>query len=82
MKTFPTKIALIAALIFTGIGIAAAQDRWQPPPPQPVCLFLFLCPQPSSPGENWRLYHESGRLGRLGLGASPFHPEGPGNPSF
>jgi hypothetical protein len=82
MKALLTGIALTAALIFTGTGIAAAQDRPQTPPPQPVCLFLFLCPQPSAPGENWRLYHESGTLGRLGLGASPFHPEGPGNPSF
>jgi hypothetical protein len=82
MKTFLTWIALAAALIFTAAGIAAAQDRRQTLPPQPVCLFLFLCPQPSAPGENWLLYHESGRLGRLGLGASPLHPEGPGNPSF
>jgi hypothetical protein len=25
-------------------------------------------------------YGESGTIGRLGLGASPYHPEGPGNP--
>jgi hypothetical protein len=25
-------------------------------------------------------YDESGTIGRLGLGASPYHPEGPGNP--
>jgi hypothetical protein len=25
-------------------------------------------------------YNQSGTLGRLGLGASPYHPEGPGNP--
>jgi hypothetical protein len=25
-------------------------------------------------------YDESGTRGRLGLGASPYHPEGPGNP--
>jgi hypothetical protein len=31
--------------------------------------------------EQWtqQEYHESGTLGRLGLGASPYHPEGPGN---
>ncbi|WP_148210609.1 hypothetical protein [Beijerinckia indica] len=26
-----------------------------------------------------RLYHNSGTAGRMGLGADPYHPEGPGN---
>lgn len=29
--------------------------------------------------EQQQFYHESGTAGRIGLGASPFHPEGPGN---
>ena len=27
-------------------------------------------------------YDCSGTIGRVGLGASPYHPEGPGNPTF
>lgn len=29
--------------------------------------------------EQQQYYHDSGTAGRIGLGASPFHPEGPGN---
>lgn len=29
--------------------------------------------------EQQQNYHDSGTVGRMGLGASPFHPEGPGN---
>lgn len=29
--------------------------------------------------QDWFLYGFSGTRGRMGLGASPFHPEGPGN---
>ncbi len=28
---------------------------------------------------DYRLYNRSGTAGRMGLGASPLHPEGPGN---
>ncbi len=36
---------------------------------------------PSAQQWEQQQYHESGTLGRMGLGASPFHPEGPGNAS-
>jgi len=39
--------------------------------------------KPFASVDEWRqnTYHQSGTLGRMGLGASPFHPEGPGNVS-
>jgi len=38
-------------------------------------------PSSSIPVDVYRrqIYHNSGTVGRMGLGASPFHPEGPGN---
>ncbi|MGO9004606.1 MAG: hypothetical protein ACLQB4_02405 [Beijerinckiaceae bacterium] len=76
------KIGFTAALLFALTSFAGAQSR-QPQPPQPAnCPFFFFCSQPSTPGANWRLYDRSGTLGRQGLGASPFHPEGPGNASY
>jgi hypothetical protein len=79
-----TKISFAAALLFALTGIAGAQSR-QPKPPAPAsdsCPFFFFCSQPSTPGANWQLYDRSGTLGRQGLGASPLHPEGPGNASY
>ena len=78
------KIGFAAALVLALTGIAAAQSRQSQPaaPPPDKCLFFVFCSQPSAPGANWRLYDQSGTLGRQGLGASPFHPEGPGNASY
>lgn len=46
-------------------------------------LYIYHSPYPChSPDDCDRKdYDESGTRGRLGLGASPYHPEGPGNPS-
>ena len=76
--------AIAAALSLALPGGAAAADRLPVPPQQAeTCPFLIFCVQsPLSPVERWRLYRESGTFGRQGLGASPFHPEGPGNRSF
>jgi hypothetical protein len=41
---------------------------------QPPCMSLDDCDR--------KAYGESGTRGRLGLGADPAHPEGPGNPSY
>jgi hypothetical protein len=41
---------------------------------QPPCTSLDDCDR--------KAYGESGTRGRLGLGADPAHPEGPGNPSY
>jgi hypothetical protein len=83
MRAVARATALAIALAATATGIAVAQDRRTPPPsPSDACWFLIFCSQPSTPGANWQLYRESGTLGRQGLGASPYHPEGPGNRSF
>lgn len=59
---------------------ALAQSRRAPaPPPNP-----YSC-DPSGytvPAQTHAEYDCSGTVGRVGLGASPFHPEGPGNVTF
>ena len=75
----------LAALISLALaGTVAAQDRAPqlPLPPSPKCFLFLFCSLPSTPGANWQLFDRSGRLGRQGLGASPFHSEGPGNASY
>ena len=77
-------IAVATFLSVTMADIAAALDRQPalPLPPSARCFLFVLCSLPSTPGANWELFDRSGRLGRQGLGASPFHPEGPGNVSY
>jgi hypothetical protein len=71
-----------AALLAFGVAADADQRHVAAPPPPANCILFVFCTLPSLPGANWALYKESGTLGRQGLGASPFHPEGPGNRSY
>jgi hypothetical protein len=83
LSTLARAIAISAALLVVVSTADAEQRRAPPPPPPPANCFLFVfCSLPSAPGANWAIYKESGTLGRQGLGASPFHPEGPGNRSY
>jgi len=52
-------------------------------PRQPP-LYIYHTPLPCYSRDDCdrKDYDESGSRGRMGLGASPFHPEGPGNPSY
>lgn len=81
---------MAAAIFLSFAGAAQAENRplqtQQPqlPAPQPPDFdwFAAFYSQPSAPGLNWQLFNRSGTLGRQGLGASPQHPEGPGNASY
>jgi hypothetical protein len=85
-----TGIGVAAALFLSLAGIAQAQNQkaqsQQPQSPAPQApdfnWFASFYAQPSAPGLNWQLFNRSGTLGRQGLGASPQHPEGPGNASY
>lgn len=50
----------------------------------PALLYIYHTPLPCYSRDDCdrKDYDESGSRGRMGLGASPFHPEGPGNPSY
>lgn len=78
-------VFFVAALASTaGSGTALAQAYGQVPPG-------YDGPLPPNPPPSWLAqgrsvadwdrfrYDYSGTRGRMGLGASPFHPEGPGN---
>jgi hypothetical protein len=72
------KIGLAAAALLASMHVVAAQEQreqphygsYQNPPP---CTSLADCGR--------KAYGESGTRGRMGLGADPAHPEGPGNVS-
>jgi hypothetical protein len=56
----------------------------QGPSPRQTPLYIYHTPLPCYSRDDCdrKDYDESGSRGRTGLGASPFHPEGPGNPSY
>jgi hypothetical protein len=70
------KIGLAVAVLVASMRVVAAQEQhehpqygfYQNPPP---CMSLDDC--------NRRAFDKSGTPGRMGLGADPAHPEGPGN---
>jgi hypothetical protein len=75
-------LAALVSLVLAGTLGAQERAPQLPLPPSQKCFLFLFCSLPSTPGANWQLFDRSGRLGRQGLGASPFHPEGPGNASY
>jgi hypothetical protein len=71
-------IGLAAVVLLASMRVVVAQEQreqprygsYQNPPP---CTSLADCDREA--------YGESGTRGRMGLGADPAHPEGPGNVS-
>lgn len=74
-------IALIGSAL--AISAAAANDAPQASRPANAERYYGLYQNPSqalaAPGADDDAFDDSGTRGRQGLGASPFHPEGPGN---
>jgi hypothetical protein len=68
-------------MLIASMGVAAAQERrpsgsdqyYNPYPNPPPCASLADCDR--------KAFDESGTRGRMGLGADPAHPKGPGNVS-
>jgi len=84
----PSVAALAAAVVLAAGGAAnACCSRYPAPPranpyPQYDELPPHLRPCFSLDDCDRKAFDESGTRGRMGLGADPAHPEGPGNPSF
>lgn len=75
------RIGLAAAALFASIGMAMAQERYPVGATKYYGLYGSSQQIPSfSQGDRIHFEH-SGTRGRDGLGGSPLHPEGPGNPS-
>jgi hypothetical protein len=77
------KIWLAAAVLLASAGVAGAQVPYPDSPDTyygyPNGMYEFRSVAPS----RWdrHRFHRSGTRGRMGLGADPMHPEGPGNVS-
>ncbi|WP_020176700.1 hypothetical protein [Methyloferula stellata] len=88
MQTSTDKTAVrsgLRVLAFAGlasilaIGVASAQQAY----PRASRYYSYYDQGPgfASSRADRADFDRSGTRGRLGLGASPYHPEGPGNPS-
>ncbi len=66
-------LAFAGLTVLASAGAAAAQNF-----PVPADRF-YAFHQAQGPVSDITRYDHSGSRGRLDLGASPFHPEGPGN---
>jgi hypothetical protein len=77
------RIVVAVLALASGSGAMLAQTNppqgyyGSPPPPNPPPSWL----SEGRSTEGWDRYHYdySGTRGRMGLGADPMHPEGPGN---
>ncbi len=72
----------VRTLILAGIAMStsvpfAAAEPFVPEPAQ-ASRFQALAPS-MNPHQDYSYYDRSGSRGRLGLGANPARPEGPGN---
>jgi hypothetical protein len=75
-------LALAGLTAILSIGAASAQQAYPTRANQYYGLYDQNSGAAVSPSrQDHNAYDRSGSRGRLGLGASPFHPEGPGNPT-
>jgi hypothetical protein len=73
-------MGLATAVLLASVGMAAAQPRYHLRTEQ--FYSINQSPNQVAPSREDRIrYDHSGTRGREGLGASPGHPEGPGNVS-
>ena len=78
--TYRTRImGLAAAMLAATTGIACAQELYPSRADQIYDANANPKPQLAPSRLDRALFHRSGTRGRQGLGASPLHPEGPGN---
>jgi hypothetical protein len=72
-------IGLAAAMLAATMGIACAQELYPSPGGRYRNAGANLNPQLAPSRWDRARFHRSGTRGRQCLGASPLHPEGPGN---
>lgn len=75
------RIGLAAVALFGSVGMATAQERYPAGATQYYGLYEPAQHALSLSRSDHIRYDHSGTRGREGLGGSPQHPEGPGNPS-
>jgi hypothetical protein len=72
-------MGLAAAMLAATMGIACAQPHYPSDADQIYDTKANPEPQLAPSRRDRARFHRSGTRGRQGLGASPLHPEGPGN---
>jgi hypothetical protein len=72
-------MGLAAAMLAATMGIARAQELYPASAGQHYDANAKPDPQLAPSRRDRARFHRSGTRGRQGLGASPLHPEGPGN---
>jgi hypothetical protein len=78
-RSTTAKLGLIAAIVTSVAGSAFAHGV--PARSQQAKDYMALYSDTASPFYSAPDFNMSGTAGRLGLGANPAHPEGPGNSS-
>jgi hypothetical protein len=73
---YGTRTWLVVALLAATMGIAGGQEFY---PSRAGHAGTYLNPRKAPSRWDRAHFHRSGTRGRQGLGASPLHPEGPGN---
>lgn len=73
----PSIHVVVAAILASGGAFAQTYKYGEPPPPNPPPSWS----EEGRSADSWDRYryNYSGTRGRMGLGANPAHPEGPGN---
>jgi hypothetical protein len=75
-------LAFAGLVTIISVGAASAQQAYYPRANQYYGLYDQNTGPVVSPSRlDHNAYDRSGTRGRMGLGASPYHPEGPGNPT-
>jgi hypothetical protein len=74
-------IGLAVAALAASIGVAGAKESRRPPRDQFYGAYTNPAPQNALSRWDRARFDHSGTRGREGLGASPMHPEDPGNVS-
>jgi hypothetical protein len=74
------KIGLATAILVASVGAVAADERYalQEAPG----IHAYREGRSSAVQQDWTHQDSSASINRMGLGADPAHPEGPGNFSF
>ena len=77
------KIGLAAAVLLASAGVVGAQEQY-PAGPDTYYRYqngIYECRSVAPSRWDRHRFHRSGTRGRMGFGADPMHPEGPGNVS-
>jgi hypothetical protein len=76
-------LAFAGSIAIASVGAATAQQAYPAQPHQYYGLYQENQGAGSASSRQDRAeFDRSGTRGRMGLGASPYHPEGPGNANY